>query len=566
MAIALAIVLLLIPVSGFATGSQQSTGSAPAMAATTGPQYGGTFTTSGGVVDPPSPDIQDAQHAALEWAEIIQERPIHGAFEKYGPRGNGEYAFKLVAYIPMKYQAGHLISDWDLTTERLIWTIRDGVTWQQVDGVMDSRPFTAQDMVADIERFRQSPWGNRFDNMMGEVYADGNKVVIEYINYSPDLFYFIGYEDRAVVKPPETITAGANQWKNQGGTGAYKFEDYVVGSYMSYVKNDDYWDTTVIDGKEYQLPFVDRYVRVIFPDQATEQAAFRTASLDMLRNPPAAQWNTIERTSPAALKSTYGDMAQVIDLKTTEPPFDDVNVRRALFIGTDIKRFQQFGQATDFPMHSFPAWPGNPGVYTPIDQLPPETKELYDYNPDKAKKMLADAGYPNGFEMDFYYDSGSQENVDFASLLQAEWAKIGVKVNLIGTDYVTYRNYRDTMTYHDSIIVGSQIGNPTGSISNLFATGGFVNYAQYSNPVLDDLSQQINTELDPEKQDALIKKAAVIALNDASQIGVYLVPQAYYWWPWVKNYYGEISIEDGTIGGLVPYMWIDQNLKKSMGF
>ena len=38
------------------------------------------------------------------------------------------------------------------------------------------------------------------------------------------------------------------------------------------------------------------------------------------------------------------------------------------------------------------------------------------------------------------------------------------------------------------------------------------------------------------------------------------------WWPWVRNYDGEISIDDGTIGGLVPYLWIDQNLKKSMGF
>jgi peptide/nickel transport system substrate-binding protein len=536
------------------------------MAATSGPQYGGTFTVGAGVNDPPSPDIQDAQHAALEWAEAIQERPIHGAVEELGPRGNGTYEFKLVAYIPMAYQAGHLISDWDLTTERLIWTIRDGVTWQAVDGVMASRPFTAADMAADIERFRASPWGNRFDGMMGEVRVEGKKVIIEYENYSPNLFYFIGYEDRAIVRPPETIRAGADQWENQGGTGAFKFEEYVVGSYMSYVRNDDYWDTTVIDGKEYELPFIDRYVRVIFPDEATQIAAARTANIDMLRNPSVSQWETIERTTPDLLKSTYGDMATVITLDTTKPPFDNVNVRRAMFIGTNIRRFQEFGLATDFPLHSFPAWPGNPGVYTPLEDLPPETAELYDYDVDKAKKMLADAGYPNGFEMEFYFDSGSPSNVDFASLLQAEWAKIGVKVKPVGYDYVTYRNYRDTMTFKDSIIVGTEIGNPVGSISNLFGTGGFVNYAQYSNPEIDALVEKINAELDADKQNALIKEAAVIALNDASQIGTYLSPAAYYWWPWVKNYYGEISIEDGTIGGLVPYMWIDQNLKKSMGF
>jgi peptide/nickel transport system substrate-binding protein len=334
---------------------------------------------------------------------------------------------------------------------------------------------------------------------------------------------------------------------------------------MSYVRRDDYWDTTVIDGKEYEMPFLDEVRRVIFPDQATVQAALRTGQVD-LTGIPAQQWDTLERTAPDLLKTQYGDMAQVITLDVRKPPFDNKEVRRALFIGTDIARFQQFGRATSFPLHSFPAWPGNPSVYTPLDKLPADVAELYDYNPEKAKQMLAAAGYPNGFEMSFYFNSDDVENQDFASLLQATWGEIGVKVNPVGTDYVTYRNYRDTLTYEDAIIVGTQIGNPVGSISNLFQTGAFVNYAGYSSPVIDDYVAKINNELDPLKQDALIKEAAVIALGDASQIGTYLIPQAIYYWPWIKNYYGEVSIEDGTLGGLIPYMWIDQDLKKSMGF
>lgn len=565
--IVLVVLLLLVPMSMYATGTQEADGGEEETVEATGePQYGGTFTYGAGVNDPPSPDIQDAQHAALEWAEVMQERPFHGAFEEFGPRGNGEYDFKLVAYIPNKYLTGHLVSDWDVTREGMTWTIRDGVTWGAVDGVMDSRPFTAEDMAADVQRFMDSPWGNRFDGYLSTVYAEGNRVIFDFESYSPETFYFLAYEDRATVRPPETIEAGADQWENQGGTGAFMFEEYVVGSYMSYVARDDYWDTTVIDGQTYELPFVDRQVRVIFPDQSTQQAALRTASIDMYRNPPATQFDTIERTSPELEVSKYGDMAQVITFDTTEPPFDDREVRRAMFVGTNIERFQQFGQATMFPKHSFPAWPGNPGVYTPLEELPESTAELYDYDVEQAKQMLADAGYPDGFEMEFYYASDDPINQDLASLLQAEWARIGVTVNLVGTDYVTYRNYRDTMTYEDAILVGTQIGNPTGSISNLFGTGGFVNYAEYSNPELDAMIEEINNTLDPEKQNELIKEAAIMALDDASQIGLYLVPQAYYWWPWVKNYYGEITIDDGTLGGLVPYMWIDENLKESMGF
>jgi peptide/nickel transport system substrate-binding protein len=486
--------------------------------------------------------------------------------EKYGPRGNGEYAFQLVAYIPPKYQKGHLISDWTVTAKQMVWTVRKGIMWQDVPGVMKARELTAEDLAADIIRFKESPWGGRFDGLLGDVRAEGDKVIMDFENYSPDVFYFIGYEDRAIVSPPETTAAGDDQWENQGGTGAFKFEEYVVGSYMSYVKNPNYWGKTTIDGVQYDLPFVDRLVRVIIPDQSTAVAALRTGSLDMHRAVTNTQWDTLSTTSPDIQRNSYGDMAQVIALKQSEPPFNDINVRRALMIGTNFDVFRKFGRAEAFPMNSFPAWPGNPGVYTPMEKLPKEVQDLYKYDAAKAKKMLADAGYPNGFEMDFYINSDDVQSVGFGSLLQDEWAKIGVKVNIVAKDYTTYRGFRDTFTYKDAIIVGTQIGNAVGSVTNLLVTDAWLNYSKYSSPRVDALAAKINAEMDPAKQEALIKEASVIAISEVSNIGTYLVPQGDFWWPWVKNFYGEVSIEDGTFGGLIPYLWIDQKMKKSMGY
>ena len=200
-----------------------------------------------------------------------------------------------------------------------------------------------------------------------------------------------------------------------------------------------------------------------------------------------------------------------------------------------------------------------------MEKLPKEAQELYKYDPDKAKKMLADAGYPDGFETEFYIASDVPRDVGFASLLQDEWAKIGVKVNVVSQDYTTYRGFRDTFTYEDAIICGTQIGNAVGSVTNLLATDAWLNYAKYSSPRVDELAKQIAAEMDPVKQDALIKEAAVIATIEVSNIGAYLTPQGDFWWPWVKNFYGEVSIEDGTFGGLTPYSWIDQKMKKSMG-
>ncbi len=555
---------LLIPVCAFAGGKKEAPEEA-AAAADGKPQYGGTFTMYGHQNEPPSPSISDAIHASLQWLEPMQERIIHGEVEKYGPRGNDEYAFSLVAYIPPKYQKGQLISDWEVTSEKMVWTVRKGIMWQAIDGVMDARELTAEDIAADIIRFKESPWGGRFDGLLGDVRAEGDKIIMEFEKYSPDVFYFLGYEDRAIISPPETTAIGDDQWENQGGTGAFKFEEYVVGSHMSYVKNPDYWDTTTIDGKEYKMPFVDRLVKVVIPDKSTAVAALRTASLDMYRNVDVPQWETLESTTPDLQRNKFGDMAQTIALKASEPPFNDVNVRRALQIGTNFDVFRKFGRAEDFPVHCYPAWPGNPGVYTPMEELPKEAQELYKYDPAKAKKMLADAGYPDGFKMDFYIASDTPGDVGFASLLQDEWAKIGVTVNVVAKDYTTYRGFRDTFTYEDAIIVGTQIGNAVGSVTNLLVTDAWLNYAKYSNPRVDELAKQIEAEMDPVKQDALIKEAAVIATTEVSNIGAFLMPQGDFWWPWVKNFYGEVSIEDGTFGGLAAYLWIDQKMKKSMG-
>lgn len=557
--------LLLTPALVFATGSSEETA---AGATGDGPQYGGTFTYFGYPQDnePGSPSINDANHGSLVWLEPIQERPIHGAVEQFGPRGNGEYAFQLVAYIPPAYQTGHLISDWEVTLERMVWTVRDGVVWQSVPGVMESRPLTAQDIADDVQRFVDSPWGNRFDGILASIEVQGNQIIFEYENYSPELFYWIGYEDRAIISPPETTAAGDTQWENQGGTGAFKFEEYVVGSYMSYVRNDDYWDTTVIDGTEYQMPFVDRVVKPIIPDTSTQVAALTTGQIDWM-GVGADQWDLVERTAPELERNFYGDMVRALyfNLGQEDEPWADRDVRRALMIGTNFDVFRSFGEAENFPVHVYPAWSGNPSVYTPMEELPANVRELYDYDPEEAMELLAEAGYPNGF--DITYTFINQGNLpDFAALLQDEWGKIGVNVILNPVEATVYNDLRESRTWDGVTNIDTQIGNATGSVINLLASDGFLNYSNYSNAEVDRLSAQIASELDSEVQNRLIKEAAVIAAADVPQIGLFLMPQGDFWWPWVRNYYGEHSIEDGTFGGLKPYLWIDESMKRQMGF
>ncbi|KKK71188.1 hypothetical protein LCGC14_2916430, partial [marine sediment metagenome] len=298
-----------------------------------GPQYGGTFTYTYWSItkaDPPSPDIQDELYISTRWLNPVQEMPLIADFEKYGPRGTGESQFSMAGYIPAKFQKGHLLESWEVTPEKITWHVRPGIYWA-ADNVdwMENRELTAQDMVDDILYFRGAESKGKFlRDLTGEIYTTGKyTLVIETPGgFDITLMYKLGYEDRALISPPEMVAAGADKWENQVGTGPFMFKEYVVGSHMTFERNPNYWDTTIINGKEYQLPFFDEWVQPIIPDASTLVAALRTGKIDYDYSVEARHWETLDTTAPELEKlKSPGNSGFLIFLKIDEPPFDNID-------------------------------------------------------------------------------------------------------------------------------------------------------------------------------------------------------------------------------------------------
>ena len=88
----------------------------------------------------------------------------------------------------------------------------------------------------------------------------------------------------------------------------------------------------------------------------------------------------------------------------------------------------------------------------------------------------------------------------------------------------------------------------------------------YSNSVVDGLLDQVSASTDWDTQMALIKEVAVIVLGDAQNIPIGATPAGHWWWPWVKNHYGEFTLADGAFSELIMYIWLDQDLKEDMGY
>ncbi|GAI38768.1 unnamed protein product, partial [marine sediment metagenome] len=242
-------------------------------------------------------------------ANSYAETLLVGDLQK-GPRGTNEWAFQAQAFVPPHIQKGQLVESWEFTDPKtLTFKVRQGVYWQDKPGVMDARELTADDLVYHFTRQLEAPKEYLFKPFVDHFSAPDKYTFVAHLKgFHANWAYRMGWGYFCLVaSTPESVEAGPADWRNAVGTGPFMLVDYVEGSSVTYEKNPNYWGTTVIDGKEYKLPFVDKLVRPIILDESTRLAALRTAKVDY---DYVIEWkytDSLEKTNPELNKFRWLD-------------------------------------------------------------------------------------------------------------------------------------------------------------------------------------------------------------------------------------------------------------------
>ncbi len=547
------------------------------------PQYGGTLNTF--ITADISSFDSGTGGSAGAFINIVYDQYMVTDWRR-GPAGSGVTNLLAGAGAVEDYFQPCLAESWEMPSIG-VWVLnfREGVHWQPVDSeagrLMNGREVTADDIVSSLKRLLEAPrsWINisRPNLLVGLTYEKTGPMQVT-ITTPTDPWtshnWIIQGGGFNCLYPPEVVEKYGDMetdWRKAVGTGPFMITDYVTGSLITFEKNPTYWETDPVGpGTGKQLPYIDVYKQFIIPDVSTQLAGLRTGKLDFMSGIEAPSAKPLIQTTPGLEYTTYmSNTPWVIAMNRLDSskPFHDVRVRQAMMLATDFEAIKNDYFEGNADINVWPVNKQTTALYVPMEELPASVQELYSHNIEKAKQLLTDAGYPDGFKAKILGPSDAQR-VDELSIFVDQWAAVGIEIELDIRESGVYNGINIARS-HEDLVYRYLWGTFTQQLYLSGLRGGswfnpsFVGDETkgMKDPFIESVFEAVNANMFINNEQAYTeyKKITPYVLEQAYYI-VRPTPYTYsFWWPWVKNCYGQGAL-------FAKHFWIDKDLKKSMGY
>lgn len=535
------------------------------------PQYGGELNigTVYVTLSPLSWDPQDWNWKINHDTSMIREQLFAANLDMSIKKG-GPYAFVSDAYIPPDAVRGELAESWEwidpLTVEV---RLRKGVIIPAKEGIVQRRELDAHDVVFSLENVRASAKAinSYLDHIEELEVVDPHTLRFHFNEFNAEWDYRFGYGYYSAIVPRETAAIDAKNWRNLVGSGPFHLQNYVQSNSQVYVRNSEYWDVERLNGHSYELPFIDKLTYRIIKDEATFLTGLRTGKLDILE---AIRWIAVDH-----LKETTPELqwnrwlatgGQYLAMRQDFPPFSDRRVRRAMNLAVNQKEIVELFYGGHAELMAFPQHPGFGDYFQPLEEMPASVQELFDYNPQKARALLEEAGYGDGFEVPVQVCSCSPGHMDMIPLLEKYYSDIGVQLTIQPLEYASFLSMMTTRNHSPGYFMSTAHVNPTTTLRKNFVTGQLWNPSLYSNPEFDARMAAAFRTRDEAERVRQLRALTIEILDEAPYVWL---PTTYVytaWWPWVKNYNGELRAGAVRPGPIYARIWIDREMKRAMGF
>jgi peptide/nickel transport system substrate-binding protein len=544
--------------------------------------YGGTLTLAAGS------DIQGWDHAKypagyLNQLNYIYDGMVINDWAK-GKAGSGTADWSAPSQKRIDYTVGQIAESFEMPQQGTIrFKIRKGIHFaldpnNPASALVGGREVTVDDVVFSMKRHLTSPTSYLVitDATMAKstvvTKIDDSTIEVQTPPASVDAMWLMlpGRE----VWAPEVINkyGDATDWHNAVGTGPFFIKDYVSGSSLTFTRNTNYWEKDPVGaGKGNQLPYIDSLKMLIIPDLSSALAALRTGKIDQLggNNISISHDDAMSliKTNPELkyTKALSGTLAISMRTDKQDLPFKDLKVRQALMMAIDFESVKNQLDGGDAEILAFPLAPvkGYEKAYMSLNELPADVKALYGFNLDKAKQLLTEAGYPNGFKTNVV-TWNNPDYIDYLSAVKSMWSKIGVDLTIQPLEFGAWIGLTMSRQYEQMLYGFFVQPGPYAQLFDFRGNSTF-NRSWVNDPKVEATYQEIVKYdlIDQNKVDQLHRDLMPYVLSQAWYIPRPTPYTYYFWQPWLKNYNGEIDL--GYNVDWAKYIWLDQDLKKQMG-
>ncbi|MBT0730570.1 dipeptide ABC transporter periplasmic-binding protein DppA [Rosenbergiella nectarea] len=424
-----------------------------------------------------------------------------------------------------------LAERWEVSADGKTYTfhLRPGVKWQTTKDFTPSRTLTADDVVFSFER--QLDKSNPYHNVSGGSYeyfegmdmpkliksvekVDDLTVKITLTRPEAPFLADLGMDFASILSKEYAdamLKAGTPQKVdlNPVGTGPFVLQQYQKDSRILYKANPNYWGPQ---------PKIDRLVFSITPDASVRYAKLQKGECQVMAFPNPADLASMKQNKAINLLQQPGLNVGYLSFNTEKKPLDNVQVRQALNYAVNkeaiIKAVYQGAGEAAKNLIPPTMWGYNPAI------------KDYGYDPDKAKALLKAAGLEKGFTIDLWampvqrpYNPNARR---MAEMIQADWAKVGVKANIVTYEWGEYLK-RAKAGEHQTVMMGwtGDNGDPDNFFATLFSCAAAKdgsNYSRWCYKPFEDQIQPARSESDHQKRIAYYQQAQVIMHQQAPAI------------------------------------------------
>ena len=371
-------------------------------------------------------------------------------------------------------------------------------SWEQIDDYTirfhlrddvyfhDGSKLTAEDVKFTFDRGAVAPMKamifEPFDTSKTKI-IDENTIELGTKEVFPPFLTYLTNNATLIVSKSAVEAAGSDEvfGRNPVGTGAYKFVEWIAGDRIVLERNEEYWG---------ELPEFKNLVIRTITDDTTRAMALENGEIDIAYKLAPAQMEMLAGSETSDIVSFPGYATEYCALNEAYEPLSDVRVRQAMRYALDLDTMTEiaFGNGV---VADGPVMP-NISCY-----VPPAEGQEYGQDIEKAKALMKEAGYENGFDLTIAVNENIQRST-MAEMLANSWKEIGINATVQTIEFSTL--VEDMYAGNtQAFIMGFTAGGDDGSFfGDIFVSDSDSNWLNYSNPELDELFELAAVEMDPE--------------------------------------------------------------------